>query len=354
VARGASPSPSPLPGRGVTSGSPKRTNVGAAVPFRCGQAASVTAVKERFVDAAGARLFVTERGPADRPLVVLVHGYPDTHGCWDELAERLEAAHRVVAYDTRGIGRSTAPAGPGAHTLPKLAGDLAAVIEAVAGAEGPPVHLVGHDWGAFQCWQTAADPRIAPRIASLTTVAGPRVQTAPDWVRRRLRHPTRRALGELAGQARRSWYVGFFQLPWVPERVVPRVMASAWPTVLRRLEGVEPRAGHPAPTLARDAAHGIALYRENAFLLGPAPPPVEAPVQLVIPTRDRFISRALYAEAESWARHVRRRELAAGHWVQRSHPAELAGWVAEFVAGAGAGAGTGTPRSGTEAALSRP
>jgi len=282
------------------------------------------------VESAGAQLAVYTWGDPTRPTVVLVHGYPDTHGCWDEVAQRLRDRLHVVAYDVRGMGRSSAPDRPDAFALDQLVRDLEAVIDAVSPDRA--AHLVGHDWGAFQCWHAVTDPRVSPRIASLTTIAGPRVDGARRWITDRLR-PSPTALGELAGQARRSWYVAAFQIPGLPEGVLRSGFARSWPRMMRRLEGIEPRPGHPADTLVSDAVAGLALYRVN---LGPRAQlpwrgPASVPVQVVIPTQDRYISPPLYSDAGNWAQRVWRRELRAGHWAQRSHPELMARHVAELI-----------------------
>lgn len=292
----------------------------------------------RRVESAGADLAVYESGDRSAPTLILVHGYPDTHGVWDEVVELLAGSFHVVTYDMRGMGASTAPARRGAYSLTWLASDLEAVAEAVS--PDRPVHLVGHDWGAFSCWEAltrgGADSfeRSHSAIASFSAVAGPRIDDTAGWVRRRLR-PWPPALAQLAAQARRSWYVAAFQLPVLPEIVTRHGMERAWPGVLRRLEGVEPRPGHPAPTLARDATIGIALYRTNLRGRGRSPRrrlvPSEVPVQLIVPTQDRYLSTGLYADADRWATRLWRRDLRAGHWVQRSHPAPVARAIGELV-----------------------
>jgi NAD(P)-dependent dehydrogenase (short-subunit alcohol dehydrogenase family)/pimeloyl-ACP methyl ester carboxylesterase len=283
------------------------------------------------VDSSGASLAVFESGTADGPTIILVHGYPDTHAVWDEVVARLADRFHVVTYDTRGVGASTAPAGRDAYALPALAADLCAVAQAVQ--PGGPVHVVGHDWGAFEVWEAlTGGEEDAPRFASFTAVAGPRIDDRGRWLARRLR-PRPAALAEIAAQARRSWYVAAIQLPILPELFARRVVARSWPGVLRRLERVGPRPGHPAPTLASDVATGFALYRTNLRRRPPAAAaaPAQVPVQLIVPTRDRYLSTGFYADADGWATRLWRRDIRAGHWVQRSHPAPVARAIAELV-----------------------
>jgi NAD(P)-dependent dehydrogenase (short-subunit alcohol dehydrogenase family)/pimeloyl-ACP methyl ester carboxylesterase len=290
------------------------------------------AQRERIVSRPGAELYVVEAGDPAAPAIVLVHGFPDTHRCWDEVVALLTDRFRVIAYDTRGIGRSRTSDGSRGYRLAELALDLGTVIEELS--PGIPVHLVGHDWGAFQCWEALQTEGVRERIASFTAVAGPRIDLAREWALRRLR-PSPRALRELAGQARRSWYIGAFQLPWLPERVLGRGADRAWRQAMRRLEGIEPREGHPAQTFASDARAGLALYRMNLRgLAGEARPdrgPVTAPVQLIVATRDRYESPALFEDADEWASTVWRRDVRSGHWVQRTHPEQVARFVTEFV-----------------------
>ena len=167
--------------------------------------AAPRALDGRTVSRAGAELRVFEAGEQSGPTVVFVHGYPDAHTCWDEVIELLSDRFHVVAYDIRGVGASTNTGGPDEYTLAELALDLGAVVEAVS--PDAPVHLVGHDWGAFQCWEALLTDGVRERIASFTAVAGPRLDSSRPWALRRLRRGRLRAL---AGQARRSWYIGAF------------------------------------------------------------------------------------------------------------------------------------------------
>ena len=284
------------------------------------------------VAGAGVELEVSERGRADAPPLVLVHGFPDTQRVWDEVAELLADRYRVVTYDVRGTGASGAPDGGAAgYAIELLVADLAAVLDAVS-PDGP-AHLVGHDWGGFQIWAAAADPRVRDRIASYTAIASPAIDQTGAWLRARLRRPTGRGIRELLGQARRSFYIGLFQIPRLPEAVLRRAPRGAIER-FAHTEGFEARDGHPAATLRRDAANGTNLYRANMGrprqLLGRAER-VRVPVQVIVPTGDLHISAALYDDCERWAEQVVRRDIDAGHWVLRTHPEPLAGWIAEHV-----------------------
>jgi NAD(P)-dependent dehydrogenase (short-subunit alcohol dehydrogenase family)/pimeloyl-ACP methyl ester carboxylesterase len=282
------------------------------------------------LDAGDVKLAVTQRGDPAHPTVILVHGYPDTQAVWDELAELLAGRFHVVSYDVRGAGASTAPAGTQGYAFPHLIADLEAVITEVS--PDRPVHLVGHDWGSIQCWEAVSTPRLAGRVASFTSMCGPSLDHATAWLRRRaLRSP--RGAADLANQLARSWYIGFFQLPGLPELAWRRRLGSQWGAMLAA-RGISPRPGHPADTLTQDGINGISLYRANMMrrMTRPQPAKVDIPVQVIIATGDPFIAEQTQLSARAYAPRLWLRRVRASHWIQRTHAPQLAGWITEFAA----------------------
>ena len=153
-------------------------------------------------------------GPADGEPVILLHGFPQRVSSWDAVAPRLhEAGFRTIALDQRGYCATARPRGRRAYRLSELVGDVLALLDALpdptnpTGPAGPPrsAHIVGHDWGAVVAWALAGSH--PERVRTLTAVSVP--------------HPAAflRAMVR-SDQLLRSWYMGFFQLPWVPERVL--------------------------------------------------------------------------------------------------------------------------------------
>ena len=258
------------------------------------------------------RLHVTQQGEPGAPTVVLVHGYPDNSSIWDGVAERLAGRFRVVRYDVRGCGESEAPSDRRDYTLDQLAGDLAAVVRAVS--PGGPVHLVAHDWGSIQAWHAVTEPAYAELFASYTSISGPNLDHVAHWMRTNVR---RGRIGAALRQLLHSWYIGFFQLPVLPE------LAMRFPPMLRRLHA-----------RARDARNGIQLYRVNMMsrLGDRAERRTAVPVQQIVLTRDAYVTPALAAAAEPFCDRLWRRELPFTHWAPREHPAAIAEFVADFVA----------------------
>ena len=289
--------------------------------------------RERRIRTGGVELCVAELGDRSAPTVVLVHGYPDSKEVWSEIAPRLAERFHVVLYDVRGHGRSTAPKPlRGGFTLEKLTDDFLAVADAVS--PDRPVHLVGHDWGSVQSWEFVTVERTKGRIASFTSMSGPSLDHFGHWINQRLKRPTPRRIGQLLGQGAKSWYVYLLHTPVLPELAWRGPLGRRWPRILERVERV-PGGGYPTSSLPVDAAHGAWLYRDNvrARLRRPRPDAyAHAPVQLITPLGDAFLSERLYDELEQWVPQLTRRVLKAKHWIPRTRPDQLTAWITEFVA----------------------
>jgi NAD(P)-dependent dehydrogenase (short-subunit alcohol dehydrogenase family)/pimeloyl-ACP methyl ester carboxylesterase len=284
----------------------------------------------RTVDSDGVNLAVREFGDRAAPTIMLVHGYPDTSSVWDDVVGLLLPRFHVVTYDVRGAGGSDRPKHREGYRLDQLARDLRAVAAAVS--PDRPVHLVGHDWGSIQSWEVVTDPGAERRIASFTSLSGPSLDHIGHWFRaRRTWHP--RDLIELVSQIRKSWYIGFFQLPWLAPMAWRRGLGKSFGPSLERLEGIAPSDTYPAPTLAEDGATGVLLYRANIGSRSrqPGARRTTVPVQIVIARGDRFVSPSLAEAALPWVDRVWVRRVHGGHWLPRQAPAVVAGAITELV-----------------------
>lgn len=123
-----------------------------------------------FVDANGLRFATLQEG--EGPLVLLMHGFPDTAHTWDHVRPALAAAgYRAVSPFMRGYAPSEKPDGD-AYTPRDLGTDVLALIEALGYDKAV---LVGHDWGASACYAAA---HLGPeRVARLVTIAIPHPRT---------------------------------------------------------------------------------------------------------------------------------------------------------------------------------
>lgn len=291
--------------------------------------------RSRRVTGAGVELEVIERGDPTKETILLVHGYPDSQRVWTAIANELAAEYHVVTYDVRGAGLSEAPPTRGDYALEFLSKDLEAVIDAVS--PGRPVHLVGHDWGSIQSWESVTEPRFEAKLASFTSISGPCLDHVGYWAKEH-RSLDPKKLRRLLRQAMKSWYIYAFHTPVAPlfwmfgnhERFAQ---------VLAAKEGL-PRDPERERTLARDGKNGIHLYRANMLqrFLRPRHRATNVPVQVIAPTKDAYVSPWLSENLERFVPNVHRREVDARHWVIVERPAEVAGWIREmarFVGGRG-------------------
>jgi pimeloyl-ACP methyl ester carboxylesterase len=175
-------------------------------------------LEETFITTNGIRLHTVMAGPQSGPPVVLLHGFPETWRCWArQLPALVDAGCRVILPDQRGYNLSDKPKGVKNYSIYTLVEDIVGLIDAL---EYEKVNLVGHDWGAGVAWVLAN--KYPERLHRLSIMNVP--------------HPAvmRRFLTRDLEQIRRSWYVFFFQLPWLPEA---GMRANDWRGAVRALRG---------------------------------------------------------------------------------------------------------------------
>ncbi|MFE9206269.1 alpha/beta fold hydrolase [Micromonospora sp. NPDC007230] len=263
------------------------------------------------VDARGLTFEVRTGGPEDGDPILLLHGFPQHGGEWDEVVPLLHAAGlRTYALDQRGYSQGARPTSVEAYRIPELVADAAGVLDTL-GVEA--AHLVGHDWGAIVAWSLAA---VHPeRVRSLTAVSVP--------------HPAAmaHALATDPRQKARSAYITLFRKPGKAERVLLALNAVA----LRRMLG---GVGDPAQVaryadpMCEPGALTAALnwYRAMTGADLKAVGPVSVPTTFVWSDRDIAIGRtAAAACAPQVTGDYRFVELpGVTHWIPDEAPAPLA------------------------------
>lgn len=163
---------------------------------------------ERIV-ARGLPFEVATAGGGDH-LALCLHGFPELHYSWrGQIPLLADMGYRVWAPNLRGYGASFRPARVADYRLGELLDDVAALVDA-SGARR--LTLIAHDWGGALAWYFA--------IRRLRPVERLVVMNLP--------HPAcLRVALERWPQRRRSWYMAFFQLPWLPEHALLRNDAAA-------------------------------------------------------------------------------------------------------------------------------
>ena len=131
---------------------------------------------QRIIESNGIRLNIAEQG--EGPLVLLVHGFPESWFSWRHQIGALAAAgFHVVAPDLRGYGKSDAPQAVDEYTILHLVGDMVGVLDALG---APTAVIVGHDWGASVAWQAALTrPDRFRAVAALSVPFRPRGKAPP-------------------------------------------------------------------------------------------------------------------------------------------------------------------------------
>ncbi|MDR6974160.1 pimeloyl-ACP methyl ester carboxylesterase [Streptomyces sp. 3330] len=156
------------------------------------------ALRHRTVEAPAGRLHLVEQGTG--PLVLLVHGFPESWYSWRRQLPALAAAgYRAAAIDVRGYGRSSRPAATHAHGMLDLVADNVAVVRAL-GEESAVV--VGHDWGsAIAAASALLHPEVFRAVGLLSVPYAPPGGPRPTEV-----------LGRIGGPDQ-EFYVSYFQEP---------------------------------------------------------------------------------------------------------------------------------------------
>lgn len=257
----------------------------------------------------------TAGDPASKRLALLLHGFPECAFSWRHQLPLLAArGYRVWAPNQRGYGNSPMPRGVGSYAIEALVGDVANLIDA-SGADS--VHLAGHDWGAMVAWEFAMR-----RLRPLERLA---IFNVP--------HPAlfREAIRHNRAQRRRSLYVAFFQLPWLPEWLLRRRGAAAIDQAFRGM----------AVDKSRFPEEVLAVYRANALRPGGATamlnwyraagrrrarasepvPVIDVPTLMVWGEADRALGKELTVGTDRFVRDLTLRYLpAVSHWVQQEAP----------------------------------
>lgn len=278
--------------------------------------------QHRFADLDGLRLHYVEAGSG--PLVVLLHGFPEFWYSWrHQIPALAQAGFRVLAPDLRGYNLSDKPKGVSAYHVDLLAGD---VVGLVRHAGGERAHVVGHDWGGGIAWWLGIHrPEVVDRLAILNS-------PHPTAFLRELRRP---------GQLLRSWYMFFFQLPWLPEWAIrrgnfadlARTFRKARPGAFskRDIEQYKEALGQQG-ALTAAINYYRAMFRNFRLLRGPLPV-VPAPTLLLWGKDDDYLSVGLTEGLESAVPDLRRALIEATHWVQCDAPDEVNRLLIDFLAG---------------------
>ncbi len=276
----------------------------------------------RFFDVSGVRLHAALHGPPKGDLVVLLHGFPEYWGAWKhQLRALADAGFYAVAPDLRGYNLSDRPAGVAAYSIEKLSGDVAALIRALGRDQAV---VVGHDWGGGVAWDVAM--RFPDVVKKLVVMNCP--------------HPKRMADGlRNARQMRKSWYMFFFQIPWLPERLLAtddyrglrRTFAKILPPA--EVEGFI-EAARNAGGLRGGVNYYRAMFRKiwSPSMKKEVIRPIQCPVRVLWGRPDAFLGDEIAEPPTDLVPHARTVWIDGGtHWVQNKAPERVNEELISFV-----------------------
>lgn len=254
------------------------------------------------------------------PVALLLHGFPDCLRTFDAQLPALAAAgYRAVAVALPGYEPGSQRL-DGAYDQATLAGDVVAIIDAL---DAGRVHLIGHDWGAAIGYAVAATaPQCLHTLTAMAVPHGGRFMAE---------------IGAYPGQLRMSWYMGFFQLPGLPEKVVRRrefaflrrlwrTWSPGWSFSDKDFDPVAETFAQPGVVEAALAYYRAAVNLRAMLTPGKQPPIFDVPVPTLAMTGERegCIAADVFeamSRAEDFSGGLEvQRVPAAGHFLHREQP----------------------------------
>jgi pimeloyl-ACP methyl ester carboxylesterase len=276
-------------------------------------------MNEAFAELSEVRLHYVEEG--EGPLVVLLRGFPEAWFGWRfQIPALAQAGFRVVAPDLRGFNLSSKPKGVSAYELQHVAFDIKELIESLGESSA---RVAGHDWGGAAAWELAMrHPEVVERLAILNSPHPLRFRSAL-----RNRH-----------QLKKSWYFGLFQLPWVPEQLLPR---DNW-AGLKQGFAKDARPGTFTPEDAARyveaweqpgaASASVNYYRAAVRRRGAKFLPIAAPTLVLWGDRDRYLVPELAEPDPVDVPNARVEHFDASHWLHHDEADAVNRRLASFFA----------------------
>jgi len=281
-------------------------------------------LRERFVETNGIKLHVMEAGPADGPMLLFLHGFPEFWYAWrKQLSYFAKKGYLVVAPDQRGYNLSDKPQEITAYKIDELAKDIVGLIDAY---QRERIFLVGHDWGASVSWWVAL--KYPERIAKLVimNVPHPKVMAKTLFTNPR--------------QMQKSWYIFYFQLPGAVEKFAS-ANSYAWPVNLLAATS-RPGAFQPEEleeyrkAYMQPGAFSAMVNWYRAMIQTQQEPPksfdATMPMILVWGMKDVALLSEMADESMAFCKQGRLVTFPdASHWIQHEEADRVNALIAEFI-----------------------
>jgi epoxide hydrolase 4 len=278
----------------------------------------------QYIKTNSVQLHVVQAGAAEGPLVILLHGFPEFWYGWRQQIPALaEAGYRVWAPDQRGYNWSDKPAGVSAYSLDLLAEDVVGLID-TAGRETAVV--IGHDWGANVAWWLAA--RYPERLSRMVAINVPHYAVMA------------RHLRQSRAQLRKSWYIFFFQLPWLPEALIRRnnyqaavraLQESSRPGTFSTEDIDQYRQAWSQPGAMTGMINWYRAIIQKRPTSSPSPR-IQVPTLLIWGAQDMFLDQAMAQPSVDLCENGRLALIPeASHWVHHEEPVQVNELITTFL-----------------------
>jgi pimeloyl-ACP methyl ester carboxylesterase len=263
---------------------------------------------------------VLEFGDKKNEAIILLHGFPSNAQSWKPVAKQLASeGYYVLALEQRGYTKNTLPKRRRDYKLSELVDDVSALLD---NAHLTKAHIVGYDWGGGVSWAFAST--CPQRTQSLITISTPH----PKALLRSLFSSKQFFL---------SWYMLFFQIPWLPEKILRSNKGRLFKSMLSH-------SGLDEKTVSIYAQH----LKDNAILTGSLNWYRALPFsfleakkinKLIVPTlfiygkNDIFLSQKAAETTGEWinAKYTFRKIPQATHWIPEESPKWLADEIIEWI-----------------------
>lgn len=278
----------------------------------------------RFVETDGLTFEVAEAGSGDH-LALMLHGFPELHFSWRHQMPLLaKKGYRVWAPNIRGYGATDRPSEVRDYALDRLTQDVADLIDA-SGAK--KVTLFAHDWGAIIAWAFAIT-----KLRPLTRLV---IMNVP--------HPmvARREIRKWR-QFKKSWYIFFFQLPWLPEKMLARKGGKAVGDLIAKTSCNAERFGRDERAIYSDASNRngartamVNYYRallRHGDTIDIGDGRIDVPTLMVWGEGDVALNIHCTEGTEKWVSDFTLKRLpGVSHWVQQDAPDEVNAILADWL-----------------------
>lgn len=275
-----------------------------------------------YIVSNGIRLHYVTQGEGN--LMLMLHGFPEFWYSWRHQIPEFAQDHKVVALDLRGYNESDKPKAVAAYRMDELIKDVEGVIR---GLGYDRCILVGHDWGGAIAWNFAYTyPEMVDRLIVLN-----------------LPHPAKFSQGlRTPQQLLRSWYIFFFQLPWLPELLL---QSGDYQLIAEGMKGMaidksaftpEDLEAYKDAAAKRGALTAMINYYRNGFQSGILQRQwgvLKVPTLLIWGEKDTALGIELTYGTDEYVEDLTIRYIPdCSHWVQQERPQLVNQYMREFLA----------------------